>query len=307
MRKITMKEEAIARELANHLAFMGLKKADCQIGEDEFGERSCLVAKWKIGPGANVDVCCYFGTYFGAPHIWIGFESPDAQKIALIMRGINKDAFASIHYTDWNEDFGLVNTRKMEEIERKGFTCYENYGARSRYWAWFGRYFAAGSDVTKQVMPFLRLVVRLRRSRQPLGVRTHVGPTEAPQLKKARIGQDKFRQAVIEAWDGKCAVTGCEIVPALEAAHIRQWSAKGMPALRTSPENGLLLSRTLHSLFDLGMISFSNTGRMKISRYVDSDERERLNIKEGMKLKKRLSDTQKLHMAVHREQSLVDT
>jgi hypothetical protein len=93
-------------------------------------------------------------------------------------------------------------------------------------------------------------------------------------------------------------------VPALEAAHIRQWSIN--ETLRTSPENGLLLSRTLHSLFDLGLISFSDLSGMMISRYLDREERKRLNIKEGMKLNQLLSATQRRHMSFHREQSLVD-
>jgi hypothetical protein len=299
-----MIEEEIAEELANHLALMGLKKGDCEIGDDGFGERCCLVARWKIDTGVNVDVYCYFGDYFGVPRVWVGFGSPDSRKIALIMHGINKDAFASIRYAHWNDDYGLVDARKMAELKRKGFTSYENYTARPKFWAWFGQYFTLGSDVAKRAMPFLRFVIKLRRSRYPIGVETLVGQTETLQLKKVRIGQNKFREKVIDHWGGKCVVTGCEIVPALEAAHIRQWSIN--ETLRTSPENGLLLSRTLHSLFDLGLISFSDLSGMMISRYLDREERKRLNIKEGMKLNQLLSATQRRHMSFHREQSLVD-
>jgi len=162
------------------------------------------------------------------------------------------------------------------------------------------------TDVALQATPLLRLVINLHRSRQPRGTRTHAGPTEERRLKKARIGQDIFREAVIDRWGGKCAVTECEIVPALEAAHIRWWSHKDTQAIRTSPENGLLLLRTLHSLFDLGLITFSDGGRMKISGYLDIQERKRLNIDGGMKLKQRLSTTQKRHMSFHRTHSFLD-
>ena len=37
-----------------------------------------------------------------------------------------------------------------------------------------------------------------------------------------RIGQTQFRGALIEAYDGKCAISGCTVEAALEAAHIRR-------------------------------------------------------------------------------------
>jgi len=120
-----MKEEVIAKELANHLALMGLKRGDCEIAGDDF-ERSCRVAQWKIGPGAHVGIYAYFGDYFGAPHVWVGFGSSDAEKIALITRGINKNTFVSIRYADWNESLGLVNNRAMANLKQRGFTAYED-------------------------------------------------------------------------------------------------------------------------------------------------------------------------------------
>lgn len=98
----------------------------------------------------------------------------------------------------------------------------------------------------------------------------------------------------------------CEIASALEAAHIRRWSSKDDPVLRTSPENGLLLSRTLHALFDIGLISFSADGLMRISRYVGARDRKRLGIKEGQRLLGSNLSAQQKNMTFHRKQSLVD-
>ena len=65
--------------------------------------------------------------------------------------------------------------------------------------------------------------------------------------RKPRPGQQAFRQALLEAYEGRCVVTGCDVAAALEAAHIVPHT--GQPELDTL-ENGLLLRRDLHSLFD---------------------------------------------------------
>lgn len=63
-----------------------------------------------------------------------------------------------------------------------------------------------------------------------------------------RRGQPRFRADLIAAYDGKCAITGCDAVEALEAAHILPY----MGAHSHHCKNGLLLRADLHTLFDLG-------------------------------------------------------
>ncbi|WP_182915199.1 HNH endonuclease [Rhodopseudomonas palustris] len=301
-----MSEAKIAKELADRLVLLGLKRGDCRIEDDTLGERCCSVARWKIGPSAIVDIYCYFGKYFGASHVWVGFGSPRADRISTVMASIDSEAYSAIVFDDWDDGLHIVDSRKMAELKQRKFTAFENYVDRPNHWAWFGQYFRNGDDIASKALPLLRLVIQQLRATQPLATNVHVGATEAKRLMKARLAQDKFRQAVMNRWGCVCALTGCEIAPALEAAHIRSWSSNDDP-LRTSPENGLLLSRTLHALFDLGLISFSADGRLKISRYVDGKERKRLGIKEGQKLLgKGLSPQQKKNMTFHRKQSLVD-
>ncbi|MEW6491053.1 MAG: pentapeptide repeat-containing protein [Cyanobacteriota bacterium] len=65
-----------------------------------------------------------------------------------------------------------------------------------------------------------------------------------------RQGQSKFRQSLLNAYNYRCAITGCEAQEALEAAHI-------IPYCETEnnhPSNGLLLRADLHTLFDLDLI-----------------------------------------------------
>jgi hypothetical protein len=65
-----------------------------------------------------------------------------------------------------------------------------------------------------------------------------------------RRGQQSFRRKLIEEHHGRCVVTGCDAVAALEAAHI-------IPYLGPQSDhvsNGLLLRADIHTLFDLDLI-----------------------------------------------------
>lgn len=65
-----------------------------------------------------------------------------------------------------------------------------------------------------------------------------------------RRGQGAFRAQLLEAYDGRCAITGCSAVAVLEAAHIKPY--RGEHTHRV--DNGLLLRADVHTLFDLGLI-----------------------------------------------------
>lgn len=64
---------------------------------------------------------------------------------------------------------------------------------------------------------------------------------------KARPLQRAFRDALFRTYSGRCVVSGCTVPEALEAAHIVPHT--GDPTWDQA-ENGLLLRRDLHSLFD---------------------------------------------------------
>jgi putative restriction endonuclease len=64
----------------------------------------------------------------------------------------------------------------------------------------------------------------------------------------ARRGQAAFRAALIDAYGGRCSITGCDAVEALEAAHISPYKGDHT----NDVTNGLLLRADLHTLFDLG-------------------------------------------------------
>lgn len=65
-----------------------------------------------------------------------------------------------------------------------------------------------------------------------------------------RQGQPDFRNKLIFAYSGRCAVTGCDAVYALEAAHIVAYTGPESDHV----QNGLLLRADIHTLFDLDLI-----------------------------------------------------
>jgi len=65
-----------------------------------------------------------------------------------------------------------------------------------------------------------------------------------------RQGQPAFRARLLAAYGGRCAVTGCDVPDALEAAHLRPYRG---PASNTVT-NGILLRADLHTLLDKQLI-----------------------------------------------------
>jgi predicted restriction endonuclease len=65
-----------------------------------------------------------------------------------------------------------------------------------------------------------------------------------------RRGQKAFRDALIAAYDGRCAITGCDVLDVLEAAHIHPY--RGPETNKVV--NGLLLRADLHTLFDCALV-----------------------------------------------------
>jgi hypothetical protein len=68
-----------------------------------------------------------------------------------------------------------------------------------------------------------------------------------------RQGQGRFRAELLDAYGGKCAITGFEVTATLEAAHIVPYRGKET----NIAQNGLLLRADIHTLFDLGLLSIN--------------------------------------------------
>ena len=88
-----------------------------------------------------------------------------------------------------------------------------------------------------------------------------------PHLIRPRLGQGTFRVLVTDIYQRRCAVTQERVLPALEAAHIRPLAKGGV----TRPNNGLLLRRDIHSLFDTGYVTVTPALHFEVSRRIKED------------------------------------
>jgi hypothetical protein len=74
---------------------------------------------------------------------------------------------------------------------------------------------------------------------------------------KERRGQKRFRDALLVAYGGCCAITGCNIMSVLEAAHVTAYRGS-----RTNHvTNGLLLRADLHTLLDCELLAIEPATR----------------------------------------------
>jgi hypothetical protein len=72
-----------------------------------------------------------------------------------------------------------------------------------------------------------------------------------------REGQPAFRKALLAAYGGACAISGCTVEALLEAAHIVPYRG----AQTNLVGNGLLLRADLHRMFDLHLFRIASTTR----------------------------------------------
>ncbi|HGM6985436.1 HNH endonuclease [Serratia marcescens] len=82
---------------------------------------------------------------------------------------------------------------------------------------------------------------------------------------QARIGHGPYRDKMFKRWGNRCAVTGIAEPSILIASHIVAWSIATSEE-KVDPHNGLPLIPNLDKLFDRGMISFADDGRLLYSR-----------------------------------------
>jgi putative restriction endonuclease len=95
--------------------------------------------------------------------------------------------------------------------------------------------------------------------------------TEAERLVVQRVGQNLFRAALLDFWQGRCCVTGLDVTELLRASHIKPWASCESDEERLDVFNGLLLSPNLDALFDAGLMTIGADGQVLLSSLL-SDE-----------------------------------
>ncbi|MAW81114.1 MAG: restriction endonuclease [Parvularcula sp.] len=127
--------------------------------------------------------------------------------------------------------------------------------------------------------------------------------TEVERLRKERIGQDVFREALMLFWDGACAVTGVSHPRLLRASHIIPWSECDSDAERLNVHNGLLLVAHLDAAFDAHLISFNGDGQILLSSQLSESDAVALGVGREMRLRQVDPETEK-RLVIHRMKTL---
>jgi hypothetical protein len=110
------------------------------------------------------------------------------------------------------------------------------------------------SSPVKPQMPQREPLEKARRKALEEGVFDPKNEEDARERTEALIvrrqGQPEFRKKLLEAYNNRCAISGCDCPDALEAAHIQPYKGTHTNHIK----NGILLRSDIHTLFDLGKI-----------------------------------------------------
>lgn len=116
---------------------------------------------------------------------------------------------------------------------------------------------------------------------------------------------DRFKRGLKALWNDRCSVHGHAANALLVASHIWAWSE--CERERENPLNGLLLSVPLDKLFDRHLISFSDDGKILLSRALTWETKAVFAVDKEMRLRWSHIDEKDrsgiiTFLAIHREQ-----
>jgi putative restriction endonuclease len=84
---------------------------------------------------------------------------------------------------------------------------------------------------------------------------------------RPRLGQRSFRIAVLDSYERRCAITNEKTLPALEAAHIRDYR----DVQEHTRNNGILFRADIHKLFDSGYVTVTPDFHFEVSRRIKEE------------------------------------
>jgi len=125
-----------------------------------------------------------------------------------------------------------------------------------------GKSFDTETEPGKTILDLLRWTRFSRRA-----IREEPARYGEPVLVTPRLGQGTFRIMVTDAYERRCAISSERTLPVLDAAHIRPYSNDG----QHSVDNGLLLRKDIHTLFDLGYMTVTPDYKIEVSRRIKEE------------------------------------
>lgn len=127
-----------------------------------------------------------------------------------------------------------------------------------------------------------------------------MGETEVISLGKQRVGQNLFRQSLIDYW-GCCAITGLRNEKLLRASHAKPWADCETVRERLDVFNGFLLSPQFDALFDAGLMTIDESGQVVFSENLTQSDFEILGLDVCSNMKINLDQRHFPYLSWHRE------
>lgn len=196
---------------------------------------------------------------------WLFFSSASAPgeiAVAATAAGLNGPLFLSIEHAGAARELAAKATAPCARGHAAAFV------------------FVQRDDLFAAVSAVYRLSVSLPTLPYEDFIRetAHLGETEAEQIQKVRIGQSRFRAALMTYWNGACPLTGIGDPELLRASHIVPWAQCGSDQERLDVHNGLLLSAHWDAAFDAGLVTFDRQGRVIASPQLSQEAHRALRL-----------------------------
>lgn len=154
----------------------------------------------------------------------------------------------------------MVNFAALDEtIEQKGMSNVSR--ADREIWSEF---FAAPAEFLDRVEGIRQNEYVLPDLLERYAVHEVREGVDVERTVKARRNQSFFRDMILAAYNGKCAVTGIAQPELLVASHIVGWAQDA--ELRLRPTNGICLNALHDRAFDRYLVSFEDSGEMILSK-----------------------------------------
>ncbi len=127
-----------------------------------------------------------------------------------------------------------------------------------------------------------------------------ISETEKETIILARLGQGKFRKLILEKYNSRCVISGISDTRLLIAGHIKPWAVCDNNN-RIDPENGLLFNNLYDKMFDLGIMTFSEKGKILISKTFKEKNIKLIGLDTERIYDLQLTDKMKQNLEYHRD------
>lgn len=238
---------------------------------------------WEIG--TDFPLYCHQGK-FGSNKLFIDANLADLAKVLSAIKGV------------LSSDKGATKNHKFEKFSSRT-THYVTGQPEHEGWRFQFKDMDAVHEFLNVCEEFAENGIAAATEKALSYEQVATKSTSRQATVTTRIGQNKFREKVIKYWK-TCAVTGCSVTSILKSSHVKPWAVSDALE-KLDAFNGILLIPNLDSLFDLGLISFTDDGGILIASALSIEACQSLGVNPAMRIRK-VNAANLPYLRYHREQ-----